>query len=1029
MSKTSERTDRSTGVSAATGSLKNDLVSVFGPRVSFDRLERKLYSHDIGVVPRVVKPFTGMGIAGAVVQPIGEDEVTKLAAISNAYGVPLVPRGAGTSGYGGALPEAGAIVVDTGRMVGISALDKEGMTVTVRSGTVWQDLETALGEEGLALRLYPSSAPSSTVGGWLAQGGTGYGSYRFGWFKENVVSARVVLPDGSVKDLDGDDLDLITDANGTTGFITEVAIRVTEQTEHKVIAASFANEKLLSLALGSLAKVDAPFWSVGFINPDGVRLKKKVPPKTHHGHPVEDNAPDLPEAYIALFVYPVERREEVEKAVAEAVAQAGGELLPEEVGEHEWAERFKPMKTKRIGPSLIPAEVVVPLDRLMTVLEEMGRKIKHPMVIEGTVVKGGEVVILGFIPHDERTFKFSLAYGLSLTVGKIAKRHGGRVYSTGLYFKHEAAEVLGERTVKKLADFKAKVDPRGLLNPGKVIGTGAINRMMVLAGFVEPLVRAVGNMAIAKTGERFRDVKGIPGDVARYAYACAQCGYCERGCTQFYGRGWQSHSPRGKWYLLKEVIEGREKLTQREIDRFLVCTTCERCDVACQLDLPIEPSWGRLRGKFINEDKKMTFPAFEMMAASARKERNIWAAYAKERDAWVTEEIAGYIKDKSEIAYFPGCTASYVEKDIAQASATLLGKAGVDFAYLGKDEACCGIPMLVAGRWDVWEEILRYNIAKMKETGAETVVTSCPACWLVWHTYYPEWAKRLGIEYPFETKHYSEIVSEKIREGTVVFDHEVPLKVTFHDSCHIGRAGGVYEPPRDLMKAIPGIEVVEMEHNREDGLCCGSVLTLIGEPPVAPVLGKRKLDEAVATGADAVVALCPCCQVQMRVSARKNEIPIPVKDLASLAAKGLGMDFPDSTPEVYALWPIFERMIDLMQPEPMVDLMDKLMPQLVAAMPGPFPAMMRVMAKIPGALEAMRPVMPKMMPLMLPGMMPRVMPDMLLEVERIVGPLPDYMSEQMPDLLPSTMSALMPNMLPMIAPGVTDRMIAYLKGA
>ena len=98
----------------------------------------------------------------------------------------------------------------------------------------------------------------------------------------------------------------------------------------------------------------------------------------------------------------------------------------------------------------------------------------------------------------------------------------------------------------------------------------------------------------------------------------------------------------------------------------------------------------------------------------------------------------------AEVAYFPGRTASYIEHDIAQSTACLLQKAGVEFTYLGKDEACCGIPMLMSGLWDTWEEIMRHNITAMKARGVKTVVTSCPACWLVWHTYYPQWSEKLG---------------------------------------------------------------------------------------------------------------------------------------------------------------------------------------------------------------------------------------------------------------------------------------------
>jgi Fe-S oxidoreductase len=113
--------------------------------------------------------------------------------------------------------------------------------------------------------------------------------------------------------------------------------------------------------------------------------------------------------------------------------------------------------------------------------------------------------------------------------------------------------------------------------------------------------------------------------------------------------------------------------------------------------------------------------------------------------------------------------------------------------------------------------------------------------------------------------------------------------VTFHDSCHIGRAGGVYEPPRDLIRAIPNVQLVEMAHSKEDALCCGSVLTRIGEPhPTSEKLGGMRIAEAEATGADALLALCPCCQFQLRVSADEKGSTLPVIDLARLAAEALG---------------------------------------------------------------------------------------------------------------------------------------------
>jgi Fe-S oxidoreductase len=488
-----------------------------------------------------------------------------------------------------------------------------------------------------------------------------------------------------------------------------------------------------------------------------------------------------------------------------------------------------------------------------------------------------------------------------------------------------------------------------------------------------------------------------------------------------------SHSPRGKYAYLKEVIEGREKFDQHMVDTFLVCTTCEVCNTRCQLQLPVEHSWMTMRGKLVQDEGRMTFPPFEMMAASLRGERNIWAAKKERRADWVPEHIAEKIDPTSDIMYFAGCTASLVNTDVAQSSVELLDRAGVKFNYMGEDEACCGIPMKVAGRWDVFEEIYLHNTSEARKRGAKTIVTSCPACGLVWKELYAKLAAERGEEYEFEVKHYSELVADAIKDGTLEFDHEVNKRLTFHDSCHMGRAQGNYEPPRELIKAIPGVEYVEMEHHHEEALCCGSVLTLIGDTPVAPELGKQRLDEAVDVGADAMVALCPCCQVQFRDSVAKKDIPMEVIDLAHLAMDGLGISHPGPTAYANELWGYFEKFIWLMKPESITDIMVALLPEMMKAMSPGMVSMMKMARSVPGGLALMGKMMPKMMPGMMPSMMPKVMPAMLEEVSRRVGPLPEDMEALMPDLLPKTMDALLPNMLPLIMDDFVPKMLDYIK--
>lgn len=1010
------------------------LKNLFGDRVNFHKLERKLYGHDVGVMPSLAKPLVGNTVPDAVVQPCNEEELIALTRWANENSVHITPRGKASSGYGGVLPIKNGVVVDFFRMKNIVKIDPDNLTVTIQPGIVWEQLDRELKKHGLTLRLYPTSYPASTAGGWLAQGGAGIGSYEYGWFRDNVISARVVLPDGNVRTFNLPELDVVADAEGITGMISEIVMGIQPLEDLEIVVVGCPDPFNLQKLFRIMIKEKLPIWSLLFINPSMAALKNRAPLMESHGHPDEERVL-LPAAYIATIAIRKKDSESVKHKLAAILKTCEAEILSEEIARHEWKGRFKVMLVKRLGPSLVPSEVVVPLSALGDVLTEIERKVHQPVVKEGVLIRKGkdgepEVAILGFIPSDQRKFSYNFVFGLVLTIMKIAEKYGGRAYSTGMYFSSKVNEILGEKRAKKLKEFKAQVDPKSIMNPGKVIGGGLIGRALGFTSLIEPLIRPFGNYIITKIGERPKGhVRNIPADVAWYAYSCSQCGYCVEECDQFYGRGWESQSPRGKWYWLREYMEGREKWNQFMVDTILVCTTCELCNIRCSTSLPIESSWMKLRGQLIHKEKRMTFPPFEIMAASLQKEGDIWAGYRENRIDWFPEDLLKkHMTNNSGSVYFAGCTASYVEHDIGMASLRLLDSANVDFTHLGKKENCCGTPMLVAGRWDVFEEVMRKNIEAVKEKGANTVITSCPACDMMWRQIYPIWAKKLGIDYDIRTKHYSEIVSEKIRSGEFRFPPIglKPLVVTWHDSCHIGRVSGVYEEPREVLKAIPNVELREMSHNHENAHCCGSVLTLLKEPPVAAEIGKTRLDEAIEAGAEKVIALCPCCEFQFRVTVDKKKLPLEIVDLARFSCSALGYDFPDPNPEVRKQWAVFEPLISLMTPQGFADLIGTMWPETIDAMPFKMGPLMRVMGKIPGALSLMKPVFPLLFPILFPRMMPKLLPVML---QRIAGklPMPDYMAEQMPVLMPKVMDNLMPHMLGDLVPLVTQPMIDYLK--
>jgi FAD/FMN-containing dehydrogenase len=146
-----------------------------------------------------------------------------------------------------------------------SVLSIQGKQVTVEPGISWRKLDQALAAKGLTLRLYPSSYPSSTVGGWLAQGGAGFGSWRYGWFVENVISARAVLGDGRIREFSGRELALLSEAKGITGLISQITLMVRPAQGERVSLAAFDSAMAMGRFISSLAGLE--LWSISFVTP------------------------------------------------------------------------------------------------------------------------------------------------------------------------------------------------------------------------------------------------------------------------------------------------------------------------------------------------------------------------------------------------------------------------------------------------------------------------------------------------------------------------------------------------------------------------------------------------------------------------------------------------------------------------------------------------------------------------------------------------------------------------------------------
>jgi len=1016
--------------------VERELTKKFGDRVAFDEVERMLYSHDVANLPSAVEKMV-LKTADAVVFPETPEEVVDVVKFAKKKRIPLTPRGAGTSGYGGVIPIKKGIVVAFTRMNKVLNVDKKKMTVTVQPGIIWSKLEEDLNKHELSLRLYPSSAPGATVGGWVGEGGSGIGSYEYGYFSDNVTEIKAVTPDGVLKTFRGDELAVINRAEGITGFAVEVTMAVRELDEEKKVLAAFKDFGSVVKAIEAVNDAKLPIWHMNFNTADfvknkadAVELAAQMADSEHTEaldsvHPPRDH-------HLLLVVYPAKREGVVKEKLLNLLGQNEGVVLSDEVAEHEWNERFYTMRVKNLGPSLIPSEAIIPLTGIAGVVDESKIKLEG-ISIEGSMVNHDGITLLAFLTGDERTAAYNVGFAKSLVMMDIAKKHGGRAYSVGLYFTDDAEEALGADNLKKIREFKKQTDPDNLFNPGKILsdsGNPALLRTAMKLGKLTPdTLLGVAEKFLSdkpKVKRRLLDV------IARASYACAQCGYCTDTCTLFMGFKTESSTPRGKWYILRQYLKGNIKLDQKTVDKFLMCTTCKRCNSVCQVNLPIMELWDLFRPILVNDMGFATYNAFEMMGESVHSDLNIWAGRRSERADWVPDDVK--VEESAEVAYWAGCTASFVTTNTAENAVHILKEGGVSFCTLGKDEGCCGTPMLVAGKMDTFEFIFRNNIEGLMKRGVKEVVISCPGCYMAFAHAYPIWAKKLGYPYNFKLKHISEKAEELINEGKLKFKQPVNKKVTWHDSCHIGRHSGIYDSPRNVLKSVPGVEYVEMEHNREDALCCGSVLTRIGEPPVADSLGAMRVNEAVDVKADALLASCPCCEVQLRAAGKHSNIDMPVLDFTDVIAEALGYEYNDTQDFTLFMWGIFEQVLEVMTVDGIVDMMSDMMPEIMAAMPSAMQPMMKGMEALPGpvqspALSMMEKMIPTLMPKLLPSMMPKLMPKIMQLMKEYIPDMPIQMEEKLPTLLPAVMDKIMPFMLPEVAPKLAPKMTEFMRKA
>jgi heterodisulfide reductase subunit D len=239
------------------------------------------------------------------------------------------------------------------------------------------------------------------------------------------------------------------------------------------------------------------------------------------------------------------------------------------------------------------------------------------------------------------------------------------------------------------------------------------------------------------------------------------------------------------------------------------------------------------------------------------------------------------------IVYFAGCMATFREQDIAKTTIELLKKMKVDFTMLGEDEWCCGSVMLRSGNVDTAKQMIEHNVKAIKDLGADTVITSCAGCYRTIKQDYPKYIGNLD----FEVVHTPEFVLKYIETGKLKLkSYGDGAKVTYHDPCHLGRHMDVYDPPRKVIAAISGLELVEMVRSRQNARCCGSGGGVASAyKSLSDDMADIRIKDALDVNAEILTSACPFCTYALRAAAKRTQVDdrLQVIDFSELVVNAL----------------------------------------------------------------------------------------------------------------------------------------------
>jgi Fe-S oxidoreductase len=387
-------------------------------------------------------------------------------------------------------------------------------------------------------------------------------------------------------------------------------------------------------------------------------------------------------------------------------------------------------------------------------------------------------------------------------------------------------------------------------------------------------------------------------------FTCTECGRCQNVCP-----AWNTGKPLSPKLLIMNlrdhVFEQGDaildaKADGKEVEKVPLnpgvvedevvwdCVTCGACMQECPVNIEHVDHIVDMRRNLVMGESRFPHEAGTLLR-NMETSKNPWGVPQSSRADWAEGLGVRIIDDGEapEYLYWVGCAASFDDKAkrIAQATARLLQKANVRFAILGSRELCNGDPARRMGHEFLFQQMAEENIKTLDEAKVQKVVVNCPHCFNTLRNEYPDYGGN------YEVIHHTQLFEQLIAEGRLRPTEEVRSLITYHDPCYLGRHNNVYDAPRNVLGAVPGLEQVEMHRHKERGFCCGAGGSRMWmEERIGKRINVERTDEAVATGADVIGVGCPFCMVMLDDGAKDKGSDVEVKDVSQVIAESVGLE-------------------------------------------------------------------------------------------------------------------------------------------